>query len=283
MVRILFAAFGGGIIVKKIIATVIFVFLYLTISLTNSFGCLVAINSIKKFNANEYLFIGEVVGYTKLYEKIPPKYDKEVKSKTGKIYKDWSETPTRAIGLIVKIEQNIHTPKLPNKFFEVIPYSQQADCSSQGKYTSESELSKEFPIASKVRVIGRESNTFSNFLNQDNLQIAVNDHFGLVRNDYPTDEPITTSNVKLEYKKIKYGDQQKYNLMKFELRRDLFRLEFSASFDDKKKILERLAYYPIVWEIDYEMIVKNYTGDWDKELRENLLKIRKEFLEKPKN
>ena len=268
---------------KKIIATVSFIFLFLTFSLINSFGCSLATNSIKKFNANEYLFIGEVVGYTKLYEKAPPKYDTEVKSKTGKVYKDWAETPTRAIGLIVKIEQNIYTPKLPNKFFEVIPYALQADCSFQGKYTSEFELSKEFPIASKVRVIGGESNTFSTFSNQDNLQIAVYNHFGLARNDSPTDEPITTSNVKLEYKKIKYGDHQKYNLMEFELRKDLIRLEFSSSFDDKKKILERLAYYPIVWEIDYEMIVKNYTSDWDKDLREKLLKIRKEFLEKPKN
>lgn len=262
--------------------TICLLFIVLSFATVESFGCSLAFNTIKKFNATEYVFIGEVVGYTNVYEKQPENSTDNNKSGkdesvVNKVYKEWINRKMKAVGLILKIEDSVYLPKTPNKFFEVFPLYLQADCSYQG--IDKLSLSKSFTVGSKVRVIGKESFYFPNLPNQENLRLE-SFNGNIVSNDSPTDEPITNTLLKLEYKKIKYGDESKQFLLQFELRKDLRRLEFSSDYKEIQETLERLIYYPS-FHIDYEMIVKNYTTDFSSE-RAKLIQKRKEFLMNPK-
>ncbi|HEX8248407.1 MAG TPA: hypothetical protein VF599_09565 [Pyrinomonadaceae bacterium] len=264
---------------KKATATTFCFSLLLTVvSFIEAAGCLLSVEPVKKFNAAEYLFIGEVAGYTKLYEKELPKPAARAGAEVKEIYKEWG-APTKAVGLIVKVSESIFTPQMRDGFFEVIPYALMSDCSFQGRYSSEEKIARDFAVGSKVRVIAVESFIFPNSSNQGDLRLDVTSSSGLV-----PDDALTNADAELAYKKIASLDTEKIqNLLAFELRKDLFRLEFGHSFAEKRRTLERLVFFPKAWKIDYEAIIRNYTTDEDAELRENLNKLRKEFLEKQKN
>lgn len=264
---------------KKATATFCFSLSLTVVSFIEAAGCLLSVQPVKKFNAAEYLFTGEVVGYTRLYEKESPKSARRAGAEVKEIYREWG-APTKAVGLIVKVRESIFTPRTRDGFFEVIPYALMSDCSFQGRYSSEEKIAKDFAIGSKVRVIAVESFIFPNSSDQGDLRLDVTDGVGLVHDDAST----SADSEQLVYKKIGPLDTEKIqSLLAFELRRDLFRLEFGHSFAEKRRTLERLVFFPNVWKIDYEAIIQNYTTDEDAEFRENLIKLRKEFLEKPKN
>jgi len=234
-----------------------FIFLLLFFLPSVAYCCSLSIPRITKFNAYEYVFGGKVIGYTK-----PLKSQSIVDP---------------AAGLIVEAKEILFSPKSPKKYFEVFPYDLGADCSTIGK--GRQELSEEFPVNSKVRVIAVESFYFPNQINQENLrlEVSVGEHLSVVRFDNLSTELKTSVQSIFDYKKASPKNSQIYDVLDFELRKDLHRLEFSLRDDDRQKILERLVFYPSIYDIDFEMLVKNYIKSNIENQREKLIQQRENF------
>jgi hypothetical protein len=246
-------------------------------------SCTLAPNPLKKFNANEDIFYGEVIGFTKLYEKDKWQSEKNVdesdkgrkiKIEISSAYKTRLEEKVKAIGLIVKVAKSIYTPDFTSDVVEVLPFSLMGDCSSQGTYTTESEISKDFPISSKIIVVGTKSIMFPNTNEHEDKRIDIGLFNLLSRSNNQTKEFSKDETNEVDYRKP-------VQFSKFELKKDLYRLEFAKSYKEIRQTLERLAYYPDKYEmdIDYEMIVRNYLNKWGKQDIEDLLKLRKDFVE----
>jgi hypothetical protein len=251
-------------------------------------SCTLAPNPLKKFNANEDIFYGEVIGFTKLYEKDKWQSEKNVdesdkgrkiKIEISSAYKTRLEEKVKAIGLIVKVAKSIYTPDFTSDVVEVLPFSLMGDCSSQGTYTTESEISKDFPISSKIIVVGTKSIMFPNTNEHENKRIDIGLFNLLSRSNNQTKEFIKEAELEFDYENP--GKFPDYSALKFELKKDLYRLEFAKTNKEIMKTLERLAYYPDKYEMDmdYEMIVRNYLNKWGKQDIEDLLKLRKDFVE----
>lgn len=235
-----------------------FIFLLLFLFLPSfAYSCSLAVPRITKFNAYEYVFGGKVIGYTK-----PLKSQSIVDP---------------AVGLTVEANEILYSPKSPKKYFEVFPYDLGADCSTMGK--SRQELSGEFPVNSKVRVIAVESFYFPNQINQENLrlEVPVGEHLSVVRFDSLSAELKTSVHSIFDYRKVSLKDSRIYDVLNFELRKDLHRLEFSLQDSDRQKILERLIFYPSVYDIDFETLIKNYIKSNIENEREKLIQQRENF------
>lgn len=230
---------------KKLVSLSFFV----TICFYTTFGCTLAGKSLGDFDAKEYIFIGEVVGYTNPIKS--PKLRDE------------------ATGLIVKIKESIYLPKNPKNYLEVFPIQLWADCSEGGKAIDE--LKKEFPINSEVRVIAKEAMILPN-LTEGNIRLEDRpEELGSIT--LQTDETkkfMSSRDKTFAYKAFKMlieDNTEIYsNLPDFEIRKELLRLKMSKSKVEQNEILQTFLDMSICCSdlyrnLSFYSIFKNYSAN----------------------
>lgn len=244
----------------KQLFTVIF---FLLITFYTTFSCTLAGKSLQDFDNEEYIFIGEVVGYTN-----------PIKS---------SKLRDAATGLIVKVKESVYLPKTPKNNFEVFPIELWADCSFGGK--SADELKKEFPINSEIRVIAKEA-TILPKLSNGNTRLEDNPE-DLSSIKLQTDEIrnfMSSKNKSFDYKSFKTlieDKKQTYSrLPDFEIRKDLLRLKREKSQIERTKILQTFLDMSICCpdiynDVNFYSIFKKYASNqeefnyfWETQLKE---------------
>lgn len=225
----------------------------LTIFVYFSFGCSLNRASLPKFDATEYIFIGEVVGYTE----------------NLKFPKSQRETA----GLVIKATEKVYLPKTPKKHFEVFPFGLGADCSTLG--TDKKILEKEFPVGIEIRVIAKEAKIFPNFTIDGNIRLEIRsgELSSIARNSYENGERMTNANSVFDYQTFVNPTPEDYTesfmpfleaksfLPDFEIRKDLLRLEKSNIQSKKSQILNRLLYVPAGNDVSFNRLLKKYTGN----------------------
>lgn len=205
-----------------------------------AFSCTLAGKTLAKFDETEYVFIGEVVGYTKGVKS--PKLDSE------------------AFGLIVKLKESVYLPKQPKTHFEIFPIQLWADCSISG--TDIKDLKNKFPLNSEVRVIAKGAEILPD-LSDGNVRLEDRPDApgSVVLNNDKTAR--ASVNSFFDYKAYKYDINEdstsKYLLPEFEARKDLLRLKNSQDQAAKNKILARLLYFPIGYSVDVYEVFKEYS------------------------
>lgn len=227
---------------KKLIFSI---YLALIFYVSSSFGCTLAGKVLSDFDEAEYIFIGEVIGYTQ-----------SVKS---------AKLRQEAFGLVVRVKEGVYLPKIPKTHFEIFPIQLWADCSLSGMPIEV--LRKKFPINSEVRVIAKEAEILSNDLSDNNIRLEERpSELSSVALNYDEDKTrMTTINSAFNYKSFKYNiardSESKYFLPQFEIRKDLFRLKNSQTQKERANILRRLKKVPICCnDLDFQVIFDKYNS-----------------------
>jgi hypothetical protein len=217
---------------------------------STSFGCSLVIPPVSRFDAEQYVFIGEVVDVV------------------GPFKSEDNKAEGEAWGLRVKVSGKVYLPTSPANYFEVFPYHLTPSCGLAGR--SKEELLKYYPVGSQIRVIAKESTLLGSKLSEGDvrLEVSVYNRGSVVRNAEPS---LTTAEAVYDYGKYveqkwdsegnRSGFESNYYLPDFELRKDLLRLEEATSESEKISVLERLLSFPHVYPIDYSEIAASYVKD----------------------
>jgi hypothetical protein len=219
--------------------------LVLIFLVNSSFGCTLAGKSLFDFDPTEYIFIGEVVGFTQPVE-------------SAKLH-------GKAHGVIVKMKESVYLPEIPKTHFEVFPIQLRADCSEDG--TPLEDLKKKFTIGSEVRVIAKEAEILPKNLPDGNIRLEDRPaELGSIEiNIDEKGKRMTSVDSVFDYKSFKYDmdedSDSKYLLPNFEIRKDLLRLKKSKTQKERTEILERLLDAPICCnDLDFHLVFKTYSS-----------------------
>lgn len=220
-----------------------------------------------KFNSNEYVFFGKVIGYSDKAETLIESYNRKI--------------PFTGYGIIVKIESLVNLPQ-NHELIEVFPTGvRDTACTPQGADLES--LKKNFPINTNVRVIGQTNkNLLGNTPNLiPRIQVAGGNQ-GQLFNNLKKNIPLTTVDSVFDYRLSqplygsKYSTAQTFVWL-FEIRKDLKRLQEAKSENEKYLILKRLAYAYDNYQ-DFGNLLKENVSD--KQKQKELLKIKKNWEKK---
>ena len=221
----------------------------LAFATSNSYAgpaCSYITEPIVKFIPQEYVFLGEVVGF------VGP-------IRSNDILRD-------AWGLRVRITHEFNLPNKSGEFLEVYPLGLTNACKFTG--TSQEALKEFYPAQSKVRVVGVESSLFDSRSTDGTIRLELTEMNGclVARNDI-NDGFDTAAKTVYDYKKDKAHTRSAQDkasvfyyysqLGDFELRKDLIRLRDAKKVSERYAILKRLSDYSY-YDIDYAQLVKNH-------------------------
>jgi hypothetical protein len=252
----------------------IFFFIFFTLFFLQSiFGCSIKQSLISKFDKTEYVFIGEVIGYT---EPIEFQY----KNKAFFENKDWyKEDYKYASGLIVKVKESVYLPKTPKTYFEVFPLKIDSACFTLG--ISKSELKKKFPINLEISVVIGEATSFPHVLENGNFRLEYKFASSnvIASNVDKNNKHLTSASSIFEYSQL----DKDFNVLNtfpfdFEVRKDLLRLQLSKTQSEKDIIINRLLQNPTL-AIDYLELLKTNIENQSEVLRlyEKRLRFENDF------
>jgi hypothetical protein len=229
------------------------------------FSCTLGLTALSKFDTKEYIFIGEVVGYTKVIE------SKKLNSST--------------YGLIIKNKESVYLPKTSKGSFEVFPFGLGADCSLFG--TDIEELKKDFPLNSEVRVIAKEAKVIPKTkTNTIRLEKRPDELSSIALNSDEQGNRMTSSKSVFDYKTFEYQEDDsfsKYLLPEFEIRKDLLRLKMTKNQIERNKILDRLFYAPVYTDLNFGGLFQEHTSsisEYERYYESHLKMTDPEFYEK---
>lgn len=221
-----------------------------------------------KFVTEEYVITGEVIGYTnKVEHEYVNHYKQNIKIQS------W--------GLRVKVEGIINMP-YKTDVVEVFPtYLTAFTCDVNGVELQN--LQKDFPVGSKVRVIGRENAQIFGNLNGATIKIQVSPtNYGhLFINAGKSKKIMSTTESIFDYKQDPCFPinpkchKDAFYRHRFEIRKDLVRLENAKSEKEKYEIFQRLAYAPGD-DKSYVDALEKYLKD--KTMTKELANLRKNWL-----
>lgn len=223
---------------RFIVTFLIGIFLFVNVAL----GCTLGVKGISRFDDSEYVFIGEIAGYTS--------------SLQGKGLRG------DAFGLLIQPREIVHLPKKPKLHFEVFPILLWADCSLSG--TSLDKLKIDFRVGTEVRVIAKESSILPR--SKNDALVRLEDRPGELGSiTVNVDEKgmrMTSAESIFDYRTYSFNidedSDSKYLLPSFEIRKDLYRLAKSRSASERTQILERLLYVPIGSDISMYDVLKRH-------------------------
>jgi len=235
--------------IKYLFLTVAFLFF------TNvAFGCSLYVRPASDFDTAQYIFVGEIV---EVLDNVD--YDSQgIKDK--------------AIGFKVKVSENIYSPKQAT-YFEVFPLRLTPSC---GLMSDKKKLRELFSVGSQVRVVAKEATVFKNQSVENStirLETSIYNRGSFSRNDLSEN---LRASAKTFYDYNNFVQKQRttaaedalvesnYYLPEFELRKDLLRLKDSKSEIERTKILERLVFYPHVYNFGFPKVVRIYLKNQDK-------------------
>lgn len=225
-------------------------------------GCSRSGGMISQFDPSEYVFIGKVTGYVTGIGKGKKNDENE-----------YLRLRTRAAGIVVEVTDNVSTLSSPNATtFEVFDFDLLGDCSYAGMEVSQ--LNKEFPVGSMVRVIARDSYLLSKSgkHGRPRLETLV-PHGGFWINNDATGNPETTSKSIFDYRNTVPNHWLQTS---FELRKDLKRLGEAKTQEDRRVILDRVIFSDNTRLVYFDHMLKMFTAS-DSEYKEYLEK-RQQYL-----
>jgi hypothetical protein len=237
-----------------------------------TFACSLVMAPIKRFEPEEYVFTGQVVGIVGPFE--------------SKSFRQ------QAWGLQIKIQEKVNLPETPTGDFELIPFELWADCSANGRKSED--LLKNYPVGSKVKVIARAAQLVPR-VNGVNLRLEIlpGTWGDISRNYYEDGRQMADAQSIFDYKSFKRPTGNDYvesfmpfldakgALPDFELRKDLLRLEKAKSQQERLQIINRLLFYPAGGRGDFYGIAEHYLRD--AKLVKALDRQREEHLKKNQN
>jgi len=209
---------------------------------------------VSHFDTAHYIFIGEIVEVIK-----------NVKYESRGVKGE-------AVGFKVKVSENIYSQKQA-AYFEVFPLHLTPSC-GLSSYTKE--LLEQFSVGSRVRVVAKETTVFKNSSGENSitrLDTSIYNHGSFSKNDVSANLQTSAKSIydyssfTAKQRKTAADDAlvaSNYYLPEFELRKDLLRLKEAKSEDEKIKIVERLVFYPHVYNLDYLWMVRLYVSNQDK-------------------
>lgn len=207
---------------------IIFLILICLFSFYSVLSCSLKPHYLSVFDKTEYIFIGEVVGYTNL-----------LKSKNR-------ISNLKTHGLIVKVKEAVNLPKTPKTHFEVLPLQLGGACETLG--ISLNQLEEDYPINSEILVTIREATVFPHILNDGNFRLEYKwARFNVINiNKDKNNSSLTNANSIISFDNIKtYDDyEDKYFLFDFESRKELKRLSEVKTQSEMEQVINNLLKNP---------------------------------------
>jgi hypothetical protein len=200
----------------------------LALSTLAVFACQVAPYKPSKFDPTEYVFIGEVTGYTESidFERNRPPYSDLLQDESLK----------RTNGLLVKVTDVVYIPTKQSEF-EVFVYGMGSGCESLGRTLER--LKNDFPIGTEVIVVAQEAFQIPKKSASDGIRLEINFPRGIFE---PTLSKITPNSV-FDFSKVAPKKKEWLNRFTrgaFEVRKEMLRLDNATDAVEKKNILSRL-------------------------------------------
>ncbi len=252
---------------KRLLLLVFFIILF-SLSPNFSFACSFTEFVPLKFNTNEYVFFGKIIGYTDKVESTFESYNRKIKFV--------------GFGLKVKVENAVNLPIVSETIEVFSSYPKDTACTKAG--VSLFELKKEFPVGTQVRVIGQENDKLigNNNNNIPRIEVSFANQGHLFNNItkkgtiLSTNESIFDYRLSLPLYGSKFTTDETFVWL-FEVRKDLKRLEQTTSQNERFTILKRLAFSYDYYE-DYENLIEKYLSD-ETSVKE-LIKLKKNWEKK---
>ena len=209
------------------------------------FACQVQPYKPYKFDPTEYVFVGEVMGYTESveFDRNRPPYSELLNEESLK----------RTNGLIVRVSDTVFLPARQSEF-EVFVYGMGSGCESLGRNTDR--LNNDFPIGTRLIVVAQEAFQIPTNSKDRGTRLEINFPRGVLDTDTSV-RPSATSIVEFDFSKFvtKYDSwTSQASRAAFEIRKELLRLERSSEDSKKSRILERLL------SLDYKAEVIDLYG-----------------------
>jgi hypothetical protein len=226
-------------------------------------ACTLMGKSLSKFDDQEYVFIGKVVGYTDPVAFDERKAAASIDSMSSTSLPSATKQKT-SVGLKVQLTESVYLPKAATDFYEIYVYDLWADCSIGG--TTVAKLAIAFPIGAEVRVISREATLLTEPAKAGIIRLE--DHPGelgsvALNTDSKTGR-MTTAKSLFDYKSYTYDlnsdSDSKYLLPAFEIRKDLLRLQTSKTQGERNAILDRLYHVPRHSDLELRSVFETYAG-----------------------
>jgi hypothetical protein len=192
------------------------------------FACQLSIYKPSRFDPSEYVFVGEVTGYTESVD-------------FERVNLPWSgilpdESLKRTNGLIVKVSDVVFVPTEQLEF-EVFVYGIGSGCESLGRTLER--LQNDFPLGTEVIVIAREALEIPKISRNGGKRLEV--HFS--RDMLEINTAKVTSNSVFDFSKVAPKNEEwlnRYTRGAFEVRKEMLRLEKAADKKETASILRRL-------------------------------------------
>ena len=241
----------------------------LALSALAVFACQVAAYKPSKFDPTEYVFIGEVTGFTESidFERNKPPYSDLLHDESLK----------RTNGLMVKVSDVVFVPSEQLEF-EVFVYGIGSGCELLGRTLER--LQSDFPIGSEVIVVASEALQIPKISRNGGKRLEV--YFS--RGVFETNISKITLNSIFDFSKVvpkKEEWSNRFTLGSFEVRKEMFRLEKAINEKEKSAILRRLLSMDYQADlIDFYGIMTLYSSSAEKGAKSLLEKLVKDGVDK---
>jgi hypothetical protein len=226
----------------------------LTMGASTSSACQLAMQApLSAFEGSWYVLIGEV---------------SEI---VGPVASD--DVVGGAFGLRVRITERLHSPEPVTELVDVFEYNLSAACQALG--IAPGDLAREFPPGTSVRVVARAAARLpaSAASAPPRLEAGPFSAHALVAPIYGT-EPLSASLsgvydfvTPIDVDRYERIDAARFNwlwyegLTRFELVKELLRLETASGDSETVPILRRIAHIPVDREFDFRALVARYVDE----------------------
>ncbi len=215
---------------KKLIFTILFSLIFVTQFVS---GCTLKPTPLTDFDQSEYIFIGEVTGYT-----APLTFNR--KQNHTDTQPNYELKFSQANGLVVKVKEFVNLPKTPKSNFEVFPFHIGSICETLG--LTKSEIEKYYPLNSEILVIAKEATIFPHILSDGNYRLEEKkgaSNFVAINSD-ENNQKLTSIDTVSDYKTD--ATNKSYFATRFEMRKDLSRLKNAKTQKAILEISNRILY-----------------------------------------
>ncbi|MEQ1644701.1 MAG: hypothetical protein ABL959_14730 [Pyrinomonadaceae bacterium] len=212
----------------------------------NSLGCTFRAIPLADFDDNEVVFVGKVVSYTE-----PIDIPERTGSRDGRGGERGSWYT--AVGLKIKVKEGLNIVEKSNEYFEVFPFNYSSVCAAIG--LTAGIVQNNYPLGSDVAVVATKAKRLPDRSSDGSTRLEIAPAKGsiLVLSRMPVDSRPSLSSFS------EYSHETGLGILRFEVRKDLFRLKKERNAELRHGILNRLIGFVGGWRlIDYYFLLKTY-------------------------